>query len=169
MAARKTAASPRRPALKVPDAVTLLKQDHREVSELLEKFESASDAGKRSIAERICKALTLHAQIEEEIFYPAARNVLDAKDLDLVDEADVEHASLKGLIARIERSAPSDDHYEALVAVLGEYVKHHVKEEEHELFPKIRKADLDLQVLGEQLAQRKSALTGTPPPGAAQH
>lgn len=144
---------------RTPDALTLLKQDHREVSDLFEEFESASGARKERIANQICEALTVHAQIEEEIFYPAAREVIE--DEDLVDEADVEHATVKGLVARIEQGGPSDEHYEAMVKVLGEYVKHHVKEEEQSLFPQLRGTALDLDALGEQLAARKGELAGS--------
>jgi len=140
------------------NAVTLLKQDHDEVSALLKEFESADRAGKASIAERICAALTVHAQIEEQIFYPAARGVLDDDDMDLVDEADIEHATIKGLVKRLQTAGPSDDHFEALMTVLGEYVKHHVKEEEKQLFPKVRRTNLDLEALGQQLAALKNQL-----------
>ena len=160
MAARRGTQGRNREA-RAPDALTLLKQDHREVSEMFEEFESASGARKEDIANRICEALTVHAQIEEEIFYPAAREFV-ADEEDLLDEADVEHATIKGLVGRIEKVGSSDEHYEALVKVLSEYVKHHVKEEEQKLFPKLRGTELDLKTLGEQLAERKSELAGEP-------
>ena len=141
-----------------PDALDLLKQDHREVSNLFEEFERATGARQETIANRICEALTVHAQIEEEIFYPAIREVVG--DEDLIDEADVEHATIKGLVGRIEKVGSSDEHYEAFVKVLGEYVKHHVREEEEEIFPTLRRTELDLKVLGEQLAERKAELSG---------
>jgi len=144
------------------DAVTLLKQDHDEVSDLLKEFQSASDAEKEEIAAKICDALTIHAQIEEQIFYPAARSVLDDDDMSLVDEADIEHATIKGLVKRIQGQGPADDHFEALVTVLGEYVKHHVKEEEKQLFPKVRRSGLDLDSVGEQLAELKDQLSSRP-------
>ena len=140
------------------DAVALLKADHREVDELVQQFEKARSDRKEAIARRICTALTVHAQIEEELLYPAARNVLDPDDMDLVDEADVEHASIKQLVAEVESASPSDALYDAKVKVIGEYVKHHVKEEERELFPKLRRTELDLKALGVQLAERKQAL-----------
>jgi hemerythrin superfamily protein len=103
--------------------------------------------------------LTAHATAEEELFYPRAREVL-GDDEDLVDEADVEHASAKELIAQIEAGSPDDPLYDAKVKVLGEYIDHHVKEEEGEMFPKIRKSDLDLDAIGEEIAARKAELTG---------
>jgi hemerythrin superfamily protein len=142
----------------MPDAVALLKADHREVDQLVQQFENARSDRKEAIARRICTALTVHAQIEEELLYPAARNVLDPDDMDLVDEADVEHASIKQLVAEVESASPSDALYDAKVKVIGEYVKHHVKEEERELFPKLRRTELDLKALGAQLAERKQAL-----------
>ena len=140
------------------DATALLKADHRKVSDLLKEFEEAEGARKRKIATQICNELTVHARIEEEIFYPAARQHLQGEDQELVNEADVEHATIKGLVGRIEKTAMSDEHFEAFVTVLGEYVKHHVKEEENELFPKLKRTGLDLRELGTQLEERKMAL-----------
>jgi hemerythrin superfamily protein len=142
------------------DAIKLLKADHREVSDLLEEFESADHAEKARIAQQICTALTVHAQIEEEILYPEAREALDEEDRELVNEADVEHASIKQLVAEVEGSGPEDEHFDARVTVIGEYVKHHVKEEEKELFPKLRETELDLDELGARLAARKAELMG---------
>jgi hemerythrin superfamily protein len=140
------------------DAIALLKQDHRDVAALVKKFGSARAGAKQQIAERICAALTVHARIEEEIFYPAAREVLRKADQDLVNEAAVEHASVKDLIRQIESASEGDDLYEAKVTVLGEYVQHHVKEEETELFPKVRRAGLDTREVGARLATRKKEL-----------
>jgi hemerythrin-like domain-containing protein len=98
----------------------------------------------------------VHAQIEEEIFYPAAREAM--KDQDLLDEAEVEHASAKELIAQIEAMQAGQELFDARVTVLGEYIRHHVKEEQNEIFPKLKKADIDLKGLGAQLAERKQAL-----------
>ena len=141
------------------DAIQLLKQDHRTVEDLFEQFEKASGEGrKQKLAQQICQALTVHAQIEEEIFYPAAREALGDEGKDLLDEAKVEHSSLKELIAQIEVSGPDDELFDAHVKVLGEYVKHHVKEEEGEMFPKLRKSDMDLAEVGAQLAARKKEL-----------
>jgi hemerythrin superfamily protein len=140
------------------DAVSLLKQDHAQVAALFEQFEAAGDEDKTSLAARICQLLTVHAQIEEELLYPAARTVLAPDDEDLVDEATVEHASVKDLVGQIETAGAGDDLFEAKVTVLGEYVTHHVKEEEGELFPKLKKTDLDLSALGKALDTRKSEL-----------
>lgn len=141
-------------------AVKLLKQDHRAVAEALEEFESAAHEAKESIARRICKMLTVHSQIEEELLYPAARDALHSEDAHLVAEAHVEHASVKDLIQQIEQREEVDEEYEAKVEVMGEYVKHHVKEEETELFPKLERSSLDLDALGERLEERKRELMG---------
>lgn len=138
------------------DAVTLLKQDHRQVAALIDQVEDAESNELENIAERICALLTVHAQIEEELLYPAAREALDESEL--VAEALVEHASAKDLIAKIEGMSSDDEDYKATVTVLGEYVKHHVKEEEGEMFPQLKQSDLDLEALGESLAARKTEL-----------
>ncbi|MCH8684527.1 hemerythrin domain-containing protein [Pedomonas mirosovicensis] len=130
-----------------------LKQDHRRVDELFSQFEEAKDGRTRaSIMRRIAQALTVHTQIEEELFYPAAR--AEMGDHDLLNEAQVEHDSVKRLIAEIEGMRPSEHLYKAKITVLKEYVKHHVKEEERELFPLVKKTDLDLSALGEDLSAR---------------
>jgi len=140
------------------DAIALLKADHKEVKTMVEQFNSSrSDSKKAQLAEQICAALEVHAEIEEEMFYPAAREALK-KNGDLIDEAEVEHTSVKELIAKIKGGSPGDHLWEAEVKVLGEYVNHHVKEEEGEMFPKVRKTGIDLAALGEQLAQRKQEL-----------
>lgn len=139
------------------DAIELLKQDHREVEALYKEFEQADDNSEKSkIAWKICAALTVHAEIEEQIFYPAARRAIS--DGDLLDEATVEHASAKQLIAEIESMTPRERLFDARVKVLGEYVKHHVREEENELFPKIRESGIDLEGLARRLGQRKLEL-----------
>jgi hemerythrin superfamily protein len=142
-------------------AVKLLKQDHRAVAHALQQFESADREDKQAIARRICKMLTVHAQIEEELLYPAARDALRSEDAHLVSEARVEHASLKDLIGQIEEREEMDEQYEAKVCVLGEYVKHHVAEEEHEIFPRLERSSLDLEALGERLEERKRELMST--------
>ncbi|MBS0419437.1 MAG: hemerythrin domain-containing protein [Proteobacteria bacterium] len=142
------------------DAINLLKQDHQEVKTLFDTFQQG-DADKSVIATEVCRLLTIHAQIEEEIFYPAVREASGTDDVDdLLDEAEVEHASAKELIAQIEDVGESDDLFEAKVKVLGEYVQHHVKEEEGELFPKVEKSGLDLETIGAELEKRKKALLG---------
>ena len=147
------------------NALDLLKHDHKEVDEMFAQYEEtkdgAADAEKESLVMQICDALTVHAQIEEEIFYPAARRALDdVEGKDLLDEAAFEHQTLKDLIARLEAAPTDDPLYDAGVKVLSEYVKHHVKEEENELFPKIRSSDLDLEATGLKLAERKQQLQG---------
>jgi hemerythrin superfamily protein len=162
---RKPAA--RRSAKRNPDAIDLLTADHKDVKKLFKAYDKLVEADgdseeKQAMALQICAMLTAHATAEEEIFYPAAREVL-GEDEDLVDEADVEHASAKELIAQIEAGTPDDDpHYDAKVKVLGEYIDHHVKEEEGEMFPKVRKSDLDLDAIGEEIAARKAELLGDP-------
>jgi len=142
-------------------AIELLVADHREVHALFAKYrtlvDGVADAGERQpLAEEICTLLTVHAAIEEEIFYPAARAA--GVDSDLLDEAEVEHAAAKDLIAQIRDMAADDDLYDAKVKVLGEYVDHHVAEEQDELFPKCRASTMDLDALGVGLAARKSEL-----------
>ena len=139
------------------DAIELLTADHELVQDLFDKFKKArTDEQKATLADQICTELTIHAQIEEEIFYPAVREAIG--DDDLMDEADVEHASAKDLIAQIESSDPGEDHFDAKVTVLGEYVKHHVEEEQSEMFPKARKAELDLDELASEISTRKAEL-----------
>lgn len=141
------------------DAIALLKQDHRTVEELFDRFEEADDDELQAIAERVCQLLTIHAQIEEEILYPAAKEAFeDDEEQDLVNEANVEHQSAKDLIAKIEGMTPEDETFKATVKVLSEYIKHHVKEEEQELFPELKKTELDLKEMGAQLAERKMEL-----------
>ncbi|MGH8728335.1 MAG: hemerythrin domain-containing protein [Burkholderiales bacterium] len=139
------------------DAIQLLKEDHQEVDKLFKQFESAKDeTDKQKILRKVCEELIVHARIEEDLFYPAVRQVLDAKDV--MDEAEVEHQSLKQLIAELGAMQPKDDLYDAKVMVLSEYVKHHVKEEQDEMFPKVEKADIDLNALGEELYLLKQDL-----------
>jgi hemerythrin superfamily protein len=152
----KRAAAGRSRGNRAQDAIQLLKNDHREVEKHLSAFEKASGSRKAELARTICQALTVHAQLEEEIFYPAAREQID--DQELLDEAEVEHASAKQLIGEIESGSAGDPLFDAKVKVLGEYVKHHVKEEEREMFPQARKAGIDLKGLGEQIRMRKMEL-----------
>jgi hemerythrin superfamily protein len=138
------------------DAVALLEQDHRKVEALFEQFENAeSRPEKAQLAAQICLELRLHTQIEEELLYPPAHKAAEA---DLVDEAIVEHATAKDLIKQIEGMKPSDELYDAKVKVLSEYIKHHVKEEEKEMFPQLRESNLDLTEIGDRLKTRKAEL-----------
>jgi hemerythrin-like domain-containing protein len=147
-----------------PDACSLLDTDHKNVKKMFTAYEELAHsraAGapdkKRELAQQICMELTVHTQIEEEIFYPAVREAI--KDTDLLDEAEVEHASAKDLIAQLQDATDIDEKFDAKVKVLGEYIDHHVKEERNELFPKARAAHgLDLVGMREQLAQRKEEL-----------
>ncbi len=160
----------RKPAERTPNAIELLKADHREVEALFAQVDKLSgkddrDDEKMLLAAQICVALTVHAQVEEDLFYPAARAVLKEKDQDVVDEAYVEHAGAKQLIAEIRDATPDMPMYDAKLKVLSEYIKHHVGEEENEFFPKLRRTALDLKGLGRQMAERKLQLmadTGEP-------
>lgn len=139
------------------DAIAILKEDHRAVEKLFKQFEEAKGEGrKEKLARRICLELSIHTRIEEEIFYPACKGKVDE---DLLKESYVEHDAAKLLIAEIEAgSGESDEFFDAKVQVLSEQIDHHVEEEEKELFPEVRKADLDLKSLGEQLSARKREL-----------
>ena len=149
MATAKKKAAPRAAAKKAAatDAIKLLTADHADVKKLFKEYEKLADAEadgeeRQALAEQICDMLTVHATIEEEIFYPAARDAVDEQDL--LDEAEVEHASAKDLIAQIQEMDADEELYDAKVKVLGEYVNHHVQEEENELFPQCKSAGLDL-------------------------
>ncbi len=147
-----------------PDACTLLDADHKAVKKMFKDYEELASSKAKSaeqkkldLAREICQELTVHATIEEEIFYPALRAVM--KDTDLLAEAEVEHASAKDLIAQIEAADSADETFDAKVKVLGEYIDHHVKEERNEIFPKARAArGLDLVAMREELQTRKDAL-----------
>ena len=139
------------------DAIALLKADHEVVSELFAQYEKTrSSPNKKALVAQICTALSVHAQIEEEIFYPAVKAAL--KDKLLVPEATVEHTGVKDLIAQLEGAEPDGEMYDAKVKVLSEYVKHHVKEEQTEMFPKAKAALLDMLELGARMASRKNEL-----------
>jgi hemerythrin superfamily protein len=146
-------------AARSQDAIALLKADHRQVEEWFEQFEKArDDERKQALATNICNALKVHTTIEEEIFYPAFLEATEDKDLH--HEAEIEHDGAKQLIAKIEASGPDDDYFDSQVKVLSEMIKHHVKEEEQPggMFAEARKSDMDLDALGEQMAQRKAEL-----------
>jgi hemerythrin superfamily protein len=143
------------------DAIALLTEDHKAVQKLFKQYEKlvedeADGEQKATLAQQICMELSIHAQIEEEIFYPAVREAIEEEDL--LDEAEVEHASAKDLIAQLSAMTPEDDLYDAKVKVLGEYVNHHVKEEQDEMFPQVKKAKVDTGSLGSELLERKQAL-----------
>jgi hemerythrin superfamily protein len=150
------------------DACDLLDADHKAVKKLFKAYEELMKSRGRTVAQKkmdlahqICNELTVHAQIEEEIFYPALRAAI--KDTDMLAEAEVEHASAKDLIAQIEGASAADEMFDAKVTVLGEYIDHHVKEERNEMFPKARSArKLDLIALRDQLQARKEELLGEP-------
>ena len=142
------------------NALSLLRADHARVIDLFDQFEQMKDdvdeQDKDALVARICGELIVHTAVEEEIFYPEARAAVDEDDL--FDEATVEHASAKDLIAQLGEMEPGDELYDAKVKVLGEYVKHHVDEEQNALFPKVEEAGMDLVELGTRLAQRKAEL-----------
>ena len=147
------------------DAVKLLTADHKNVKKLFKDFEKLKEADdgamkKAEVVQQICMELTIHAKVEEEIFYPAVRESIDEEDL--MDEADVEHAGAKSLIAQLTGMKPGDDHYDAKVTVLGEYIDHHVKEEQDGMFPKAKRAKVDMVELGERIVQRKQELRANP-------
>jgi hypothetical protein len=154
-----------------PDAIALLKADHRKVEELFASFEAAKgDGRKKKLAEQICMELTVHTKIEEDVFYPACEGAVEQ---DLIDEAYVEHDGAKVLMAEIEAGGPDDDYYDAKVKVLSEMIEHHVEEEEKRvegMFAQARKAGLDMDDLGQKMADEKARLMadykkgGTPRP-----
>ncbi len=142
-----------------PSAIDILEQDHRQVEEWFDEYDELGekeDNRKEELAAKICLALTVHAQIEEEIFYPRAREA--TQDNELIDEAIVEHATVKNLISEIEEMQVGDELYDAKIRVLGEMVKRHIREEEEELFPELESAKMDLRSLGKELAERKEEL-----------
>lgn len=144
-----------------PVAIELLAADHRKVEALFKQYEEAKDGDddeKQEIAEQICNELTVHAQVEEEIFYPFLRENLPDEDVEMLEEAYVEHSTLKDLVGQIEDAASPDETYDAKVKVLSEYVKHHVKEEEGEMFGKCAEFKEELDELGQQMHARKSEL-----------
>lgn len=145
------------PSSKAKEATAILRADHKLVAELFSEYEKArSTTKKRDLVAQICTELTVHAQVEEEIFYPAVKSAL--KDKELIPEATVEHATLKELIAQVEGVQPDGEMFDAKIKVMSEYVKHHVKEEQNEIFPKAKAADMDLLALGAQITERKEEL-----------
>jgi hemerythrin superfamily protein len=153
--------------MKTADAVDLLTDDHLQVSALFKQYEKltkkkAPAEQRRALAATICGMLKAHTTVEEEIFYPAARRA--GIDATLLDEADIEHASAKDLIAQIESANPDADHYDAKVKVLGEYITHHVVEEHTEMFPKCRRGGMDLVALRGRMEARKAELESSRTP-----
>lgn len=144
------------------DAIESLMADHKRVKALFKEFSTLkqksgdTDDEKADLVQRICRELKIHTAIEEDIFYPAVREQID--DPDLMDEALVEHAGAKELLEQLEAMGPDDDLYDAKVTVLGEQIDHHVREEEGEMFPKAKKAEVDTAALGAEMARRKSEL-----------
>lgn len=140
------------------NAFEVLEQDHREVEEWFDEYDEmeGNERRKGELAKEICTALKVHSQIEEEIFYPAARDATG--DNDLIDEAVVEHAGVKNLIAEIEKMKPGQELYDAKIRVLGEMVKRHIREEEEELFPELQSTKMDLDGVGKELLERKEEL-----------
>jgi hemerythrin-like domain-containing protein len=153
------ARSNRAPSRSEPLALELLISDHRKVERLFDRYDAQKDGdeeAKQQLCERICNELKIHAQVEEELFYPWAREQLDEEEL--IEEALVEHQSAKDLIAQIEAAGQMDESLDAKVKVLGEYIRHHVNEEENEMFPKLRGDQEALDELGQELASRKAEL-----------
>ncbi len=143
--------------VKPQSAIAILRADHKLVSGLFSDYEKTrSVPKKKALVAQICTELTVHAQVEEEIFYPAVKSAL--RDKVLVPEATVEHASLKDLISQVEGQEPDGEMYDAKITVLSEYVKHHVKEEQNEMFPKVKSSKLDLEDLGARILARKEEL-----------
>jgi len=143
------------------DAIKLLEADHRQVEKWFKEFEATNgEKTKTKLVEQICLALKVHTQIEEEVFYPVSREFLNTEDEEMVDEAVVEHAAAKTLIAEIEAMEVGDDLFDAKVHVLMEMIEHHVEEEEKEYFPETRKTEMDMEAVGAQMAARKEELMG---------
>jgi len=156
--------TPKVDAASGPDAIVMLREDHKRVDALFKQYDESkddmSDTEKESLAKEICAELTVHAMLEEELFYPAARTALDVDGDELLDEAEVEHQTAKDLIEWIESASAVEPLYDAKVKVLAEYIKHHVEEEQDEMFPKCRKSSMDLKAIGAQMQERKVELVG---------
>lgn len=141
-----------------PLAIELLEADHRKVEDLFERYDGekeSDDQTRRAVAGQICNELKAHAQLEEELFYPWLRENLEEDEMEMLEEAEVEHAGAKDLIAQIEAATEVDAHFDAMVKVLSEYIKHHVKEEEEEIFSTVRAEKEELDELGQEMAARK--------------
>lgn len=147
-------------AVDTTDALEMLKHDHREVETLFAEYESLADGGdttaKEAVAAEICEMLTVHAQVEEEVFYPAARQVLEQAEI--INDAEEEHANAKQLISELEELSAEDDTFDARVKALRDAIIHHVEEEEGEMFAKLKEAGMETETLGEQMAERKQEI-----------
>ena len=146
---------------KATGAVELLKEQHDKVKKAFKEFEKLDredNEAQQQLVQRVCEDLKLHTTLEEELFYPAAREAID--DEDILNEAQVEHETAKMLIEQLENMGPEDPNFHATFTVLGEYVLHHVKEEEGEMFPQVKKTDLDLEELGARMRSRMEELMG---------
>jgi hemerythrin-like domain-containing protein len=140
-------------------AIEMLKEDHAKVKKAFKEFESMDRSDTetcRQLVQTVCEDLKVHTTLEEEIFYPAVREAIE--DEDIMNEASVEHETAKMLIEQLENMEPDDPNYHATFTVLGEYVMHHVKEEEGEMFPEAKKAGVDMEALGQRMQERKSEL-----------
>ncbi|HWI99420.1 MAG TPA: hemerythrin domain-containing protein [Burkholderiales bacterium] len=146
---------------KATGAVELLKEQHDKVKKAFKEFEKLDredNEAQQQLVQRVCEDLKLHTTLEEELFYPAAREAID--DEDILNEAQIEHETAKMLIEQLENMGPEDPNFHATFTVLGEYVVHHVKEEEGEMFPQVKKTDLDLEELGARMRRRMEELMG---------
>ena len=146
---------------KAAGAIEMLKEDHDKVKKAFKEFEKLDREDSEAVqqlVQTVCEDLKVHSTLEEEIFYPAAREAIE--DEDILNEAQVEHETAKMLIEQLENMGTDDPNYHATFTVLGEYVQHHIKEEEGEMFPQVKKTDLDLEELGQRMKQRKQELMG---------
>ena len=146
---------------KASGAIELLKEQHDKVKKALKEFEKLDREDtetQKQLVQTVCEDLKVHTTLEEELFYPAAREAID--DEDILNEAQVEHETAKMLIEQLENMGPEDPNFHATFTVLGEYVVHHVKEEEGEMFPQVKKTDLDLEELGARMRRRMEELMG---------
>ena len=146
---------------KAGGALEMLKEDHDKVKKAFKEFEKLDredTEALRRLVQTVCEELKVHTTLEEEIFYPAVREAID--DEDIMNEAQVEHETAKMLIEQLENMGAEDPNYHATFTVLGEYVRHHVKEEEDEMFPEAKKTDLNFEELGARMKERKTELMG---------
>jgi len=141
------------------EAIEMLKEDHAKVKKAFKEFEKMDRSDTetcRQLVQTVCEDLKVHTTLEEEIFYPALREAME--DEDILNEAAVEHETAKMLIDQLENMEPDDPNYYATFTVLGEYVMHHVKEEEGEMFPEAKKTDIDFESLAQRMQDRKAEL-----------